>query len=1166
METTNFMTPMNVVQTISMFSYLSTLSDFLLGKNLLNVTNQFQPIPVINGLYHYLNDNNGENQTIIIEQRKIQLARKLIEGSDLYGAKENEIPDAIFVDSLYKHIITTLVFEKYTNIYGFLVEIVRNSKNTEIKTIHDNILTTLTEETFLNENGKYSKLERLSIFEILKDFIHPLFLKVTSKNINLLSIDYIYAQAGLMFHLSGINLPLLKATEFNENEEINSTIQFNKYIILAHAVEQLVISKKLDKKVLRIFTLPALFYYTYNKKELLKNVNIGNIMNNSTTTIKAFNMLFTHINQTFVNLENAKKNDYRYQFYLARSNFKNRTTLAREIIRSNCSTVKKEDLEHEVLKYENNPDNYQCNTAAMKWKKLKNLNRLYQEEINNITKKYLVYEKESIREAFGSDFIKSIDANKVIISKGLLTYVVDIRAAREFQWVKESDDLFRFEFIKNETSLYFAILRENNEIMVMQENGATSNCSTTPKNNVLHCNPAVFREKLEMSRHQDFRNNYFPQVKKQKDESFEKFLNQIAEEKANKFMQSITRLGYDQTRMEWWKDFGLSLLPFYTCYHGIKTENPEEENACLYDAIALFPLVGDLEFLLEKFITVTTRSLFSAAGTTFASLTLRTSWRTTLSEISTILSNEAIIFSESFTKETFKNLGLSLIRSIDPGFELIYDIGQEGLRSMRNLINELGKYSSSIESLNSMLLKYEETISNTFTKVSNKFSDKDVYVNSLSNKNSAYGYKYIQFSDNQVVQIRQIEEYENREMPVVLFPDKKNLYWVSDIEKGKIGENVLHVKNEHIQNKNPEFQILSFHDTRLCGSVRLRRSPTTCIRTVLQKNREEVEREAMDFVRNHEEFSNVDVGAQLKKFVFPGNGEKQLEFVRDWRELIKEGKKNVPEWSKEYEIDNPNLFERLMYSDKMDEIVISAEEANSRINSVVSQDALMFLPPNILKNYISKRAFESLTLEDFAAITNFQTIGYTRIQSNTIEAKSMRAALYRLAIRQMENSVEEFSSILYRGEIRPQDVVDKLFRSDNKELKLTRFTSASTSKEIALGFQKSNADGVNILYEIKFSGPYPGAKLNMMGSFNHEMETVLLPNSKFNIDEVLPQRINNKEVLLVKLSFSHDIPKHTQYKIIMNELKELNKRDATFMEKIWSSFCCSSQIFLNIVT
>ncbi|XP_051154603.1 uncharacterized protein LOC127277486 [Leptopilina boulardi] len=1168
MEMSN-LTPIQAVQTISMFSYLTILSDFLVGKNLLNINNQYQPIPVVNGLYNYFLDNTGRKQKNFIEERKLRLARKLIKGTDLYGAKENEIPDPIFVDSLYRHIITTLVFEKYTNIYGFLVEIVRNSKDLEIKTIQNKILSTLTEETFLNENGEYSKLEMISIFKILQDFIYPLFPKITT-NINLLSIDYIYAQAGLMFHLSQNPSPLIVPRVYNHKDLINPSVKFNEYVTIAHAIEQLVIAGKLENKVMAIFTLPSLFFYISTQKEVLKNVSTEKIMMNSTLGAEAYSMLFTYLNNKFTELENAKKNDYRYQFYLARANFKNRTTIAREIIRSRCLLITKEDLEDEVTKYKNNPDDYQCNTGI--WMKriesLVDLNHLYQEEVNKITNKYFEYQKKSIIDAFGEDFIKSMNNQKVKIYRGLIDDYLNGYTVEQKQFVKKSDDFFKFYFPETNITVFYAIIRDDKKFTAIQQatdkisftksTTNTSNPNTTDsvnstqnkiiisKGSIIQCTADDFRKKLEMSTTMIFPDYLMKKVEKEVEENFDDFINKIVEERAENFNKSLRNEGYDETKQEWWEDFGLSLIPFYTCVHGFKTNNNNDLSSCLLDAMSMIPFIGDLELILEKFTTATTRSLLSIAGTTFASFTLRESMRTTLEKISEITAVEAVKFTELFTKETFKDLGISILRVIDPGFELIYQIGRGGLRSLGNLITELGKYSN-FESLRTMIQKCEEKFLNTFIKLGDKFSEMDVYVNSLSKKNSGYGYRFIDSFDERDLQIRQIEEEENREMVVQLIDG--NLCMALDVKKGKIMKKVLHVKNEHIENENSEFGIKSFHDSENCGK-RIRRTPTEhlCLRNTLKDKREEIEKAALDYVREYGVLNKDDVLTELRKYVFPGEGEKQLQFVKDWREMIQNGQKGLPEWSNEYKIQDHNYFQHIIYSEIMDKKKTSYNEAYERLKSIYSEKYPATGASILLHTFEAQKAYESVTFEDFAAIHNYMGSGYSRMEKDTIETRSMRAALYRLAIRQSEDPAKEFEKILYRGETRPQEVVDKLFREGN-EIEFNRFTSATTEKKIAYRFQFSSMDNVKILYEMKFSQPYIRAKLESMDRFNHEKETVLLPGSKFHIDQVKSEKSYYKEIIVVKMTFLHDkFPKHECLKKYMNELQKLKEKDAILLE------------------
>ncbi|XP_051154598.1 uncharacterized protein LOC127277481 [Leptopilina boulardi] len=1255
MEAANFTSPLQAVQTISIFSYLNTISDYLFIRNFLSESNQNQPIPIVNALYNYIFDDYEEdrskfielnllttqkmipidynkynystieyheNRTKIINERKIDLARKLIEGTDLYGAKENEILDEAFIDSLYKHIITNLVFKSYTNIYGFLVEIVRNSKDIKINNLYEKIIFKLSEEIFLTENGRETKLEDLSVSKIVEEFIVPLLPK-PKKEMNLTAVDYIYAAAGSVFLNSDKEKVLLTSVDLVEID-FTTDDQFINYVTTAHVIEQSVIGGKIDKSALGIFGLPALLYYVYKEKEMLRTQSTGQIINNSTLRIEAYRMLFSYLNKTFAQVEQARNNDYRYQFYAALSNFKNRTTLARENIRSKCSTVKDEDFEQEVLKYKNNPDDYQCNNEN--GKKLEDVNLLYQEQVNNIAGKYLTYEKESIREAFGTDFIRSVDANKVEISKGFITSTANFINYHVFQWVKASADLFQFKFMHSGTKMYFAVLREDNEILLMQQNDATSNCSKifrgassdsnsvdsagsalaantadfsgpatavdfasstnsatsadfasstnspastgSVPNTVIHCNPDAFREKLEMSKSEVFQSNNFPYVMKRKDEKFEVFLNRIAEERAKNFNKSLQQEGYDQTRKEWWKDFGLSLLPFYTCIHGIRTKNVEEAViGCSLDALFALPLVEEIGYLAEKLTTTITRSILSSVGTTFGTLTLKMTIRETLEKLGSVLLIQAAELSTFFSRETFQNVGLSVLRYVDPGFELIYTIGKGGWRSIITTISTLKKYSPTFVSLEKTLAETEIKLSDSLLKVSN-LNEKEVYVNSLSvAKKSGYGYQFLRLPNKQV-QIRQIREYGDK-IPVVVVHEPKTgeiTYRAINMDTGRIKPKFLHLQNQNLPKSasSGKVSIKSFHNVEKCLISRFRRSPFKffCLRNILRDTRRVAERIAVDYTRQNTLLSSDTVHSTLRKFAFPENGEFQMNFVKDWSNLQKSGRTELPLWSKKYELADPALFEKLRYSDTVDKKEITTIEVVKRLSSLYPEEieSISKEANFISKLYNADRAYESVSIEDYYAIREYMGSGYRYIGYNTVAARQMQGAFYRLAIRQSDDPIEEFDKILYRGETRTPEMIEKLFFTGKKEIELNRFTSTSDNKYIAYMFQfhGNNEDGMNVFYEIKFSQPFLRAKIMNVVRNAGEGETVLLPGSKFHIDDVKIVSLDGRGSVEVKMSFQHDaFEKHEWYIKIMNELEKLKKNGVTSYETdpihLWNS-------------
>ncbi|XP_043484482.1 uncharacterized protein LOC122512616 [Leptopilina heterotoma] len=1215
MMVSNFISPLQAVQSISIFTYLNTLSDFLLAGNFLNPINEHQPIPIVNSLFNYLlndyqedrhsiihvefleNDHSpkinniynystfwNRNRNEIIKTRKEFLARKLIENTDLYGSEENEALDEIFIDALYSHLILTLVFEKYTNIYGFLIDVVRKSTSGKINSLHEQIFKKLSKEIFLTENGYESKLEDMSVRTIIQEFIYPLLPKANEET-NLASVDYIYGSAGSTFVHSIKSKRFLMMDENNGTKKVKEEEELSNYVTIAHAVEQSVIVGQLEKSALAIFALPALLNYVYNHREDLRNRTLGNIVNNSTLGSDAYKILFRYLSAKFDQVRTAESNDYRLQFYLTMMNFQNRTMLAREMIRNNCPNVKEKFLEQEVLRYKNSPDDYRCKSGE----KLENLNRIYQDQVNNAATKYLVYEKKSIRNAFGEDLIKSIEANEVEISKGLVHYVYDGLNVYEKQLVKGSADLFRFRYLKNETSVYYAVIREDNNLSVLvEDDGATGNCTdkpisdsvttTTstesgnsatstsqpsgsassknstlsltvliqqiPKSSIIHCNSKDFYQKLGLTPAPKLRENNFLNVKKKKEESFDKFLTRISEERATLLNKTLAAEGYDQTRKEWWKDFGLSLIPFYTCRHAVVEKKYEEaELSCLMDAITAIPVVREFANLFSKLTTSVTKTVIHSAGTTFSSLAQRMTVKEVLLKLGPVIATEVQNLSRQFTMETFKKFGLSLFRYLDPGFEFIYTIGKSGIRSIITLVTVIRKYISSLESIIMDLLATENKIENSIRKVGT-ISNWDIFVNSLTQKNSGYGYKFLQLPDKRTFQLRRIQEY-NTKLPVVLISEEdETLCMTLNIKTGEVRKKVFHLKTESYLYKT-EFRVESFHNSRFCKAYRLKRTPTTfsCLRNILLERREITEDAAMDFVQDQTELTKDVVQKQLRNFIFPDEGELQLKFVQDWWELISSGNKEVPNWSREYQIENAELFESLRYSDRLDGI-ISKEDAFKRIGALGLGEKQNKYFPNLasfmlIQTFNKNRVFESLTFEDYVALQHYMRSGYAKIASTTLEAKYMREAIYRLAIRQGDNPFKECT--LFRGTTKTPEAVDQLFFTNNKEVVFNRFTSSTSSREVAKKFLRGRADRINVLYEMKFSEPFLRANFEEI-SFLKEYETILLPGSVFDIKKLGYETIDDAETLVVQMSFNHEkVPKHKSFKNTMEQLAKLKK-------------------------
>lgn len=349
------------VHLVSMFSYMNTLSDFLFSKSLIMENEKYQLLPVANGIYHYL---ENETEPKGIQERKNILIKEVINGSDIYGGKKDEIPDPIFVNELFKRIITSIVFNNDTNIYGFILNEVRNSSTTDVGILIDKM------RDKLNQT-----LPSLVFERVFNDYILPMFpqpeqnltsssssaAEVVGSSMNLSSVEFIYAQAGAMFLHSGTSNPVIDEFFYTNQKQDN----FHEYLHLAHIIENLIMDKKVEGEYVRIFTLPAMLYYVRNDREKLDNETTANIVTNPEHVQNALGQLFIYLNQTINGLASTRNNDTRYQFLLAMSNYKNRTVIARELIEEKCFLPNGTNVEDEILRYKNNYDTFSCSSKRI---------------------------------------------------------------------------------------------------------------------------------------------------------------------------------------------------------------------------------------------------------------------------------------------------------------------------------------------------------------------------------------------------------------------------------------------------------------------------------------------------------------------------------------------------------------------------------------------------------------------------------------------------------------------------------------------------------------------------------------------------------------------------------------------------------------------------------
>lgn len=1123
MDVSEFISPLETVQVISIFSYINTLSDFLYTQDFLDKNDQHKHIPIVNALYKYLNHKTTEN----IQVKKYNLVRKLINGTDLYGAKENESPDPYFVDTLFEHLINSLVFNRFINVFGFITLIAYATERESLIPLQHQLKKALISLTFENEYGDDSQLSPLAIDNIFSDYIKPLFPEPQNYSIKVTSIDYIYAMAGNMFLKSKTASPvdgIFKKTNGSKYQE---------YIEIAHAVEQLVLAKKINETALRIFAFPAIIHYVLKEKGKLNQTSINEIIRSHDHWKEAYKSLFSYINDAFTSMENIQKNNYRYQFYLALSNYKNRTTMAREAIEMNCLSLTESEMEDEIIKYKNNPNDYRCRFVN---ENLGDLNKNYQKMVEEVSDKYYTFEKESCRAVFGEEFITEMDHTSVVVSKGLIRYFYygGLGSVEPpVQMVNESHDLLQFYFPNTEKYVYYALVRQGYNVTLIKETD----------------NPNLFRKTIGLDIYQTFRSNYFPDVLKSGHEKFDTLLNNIATKRKEKF-QKLLEKGYDQTWREWWKDFGLSLIPFYSCIKDIEEKSEEAEIICPLDALFLVPVLGEVGIIARESFAVASKSALALTETTLRTVTLRTSFQTILRITSKALIDEITQFGALFSRETFTNLGISLLRYIDPGFELVFSLGQNGLRGIRYLIIQAERaFPSASTFFKRKLLKAQYALSHFSRKVEPNFG-RVTYVNSILGVDSGYGFKYLPLKNGKYAEVRTVHP-SLKEIPLV---KRNSVINTEEIEVQQYSQ--VDVNSEELigdgffddmegiivsEERTYEFNFVSREEHLLKNPLDHQ----------IISSKERLS-EAVEFVIKDGRLSEDVVREELKKYAFPIEGKTELDFVKDWTE----NNLQLPKWAKNYKIDEPEIFYNLRNSEVFDVKEISASGAQERIEALYPPDydafSLMgWRAASMAEDYMTKSIYKYLNFEDYFAVRNYCGSGYRRIGDNTVEARRMKNGIYRLAVRQSEDPIQEYEKVLFRGEHRLSESVEKLFVIGN-EFVFERFTSTTANLGTAICFSGWAAPSKrSILYEMQFSEPYMRAKVSHLTRLDEE-ETILLPGTKFRVSEVVHESDTQKFIKVKLIQVEKD---HAEWqRDVMEQIKHLKETNTVFYVKDLSDY------------
>ncbi|XP_043462397.1 uncharacterized protein LOC122498637 [Leptopilina heterotoma] len=839
---------------------------------------------------------------------------------------------------------------------------------------------------------------------------------------------------------------------------------------MGHLLRNTLNSKNIHSVSFKAFALPALFYYVYLDKK-----NVRNVIYDTSFWKVAFLQFYSYLDGTLNEIKSKFEKDTKYQIHNALLGFRSYPAVAKSILDIHCKHLNKKEIKETVREYLYFPGHSQCGKEYF----LPNLNEAFMHNVNKVADMYKIHDMKIMQQSFGETFLSYLNDSKVVIQllapdDKVVSGVFDINT-------RISYDLIVIYYPKNSTADFYALIRKNYTVTLIKEAD----------------DPTDFRLKTGLSVDMLLSHRYHRVNLKSTNQTMDVFWENFMTFKVKRLTSYLKHSGTDLSLGEWWREFGLSLMPFYSCIE--KPENTEtvNKNFCELDEINfLHQWDEDISFELTN---SDIRSFLKTVSTTFKSAQL---FLTISQKYNVTAANEDI---DGLMEKL-------VLHMEEPGFDLTY-LTEEDIDLMQTVINTLkqgvnNSFSFVINILNKMKI-FKKSNYKIIGHIPEKRNQNVFIKTENANEDTGYGYRFA-FLYNYTVQLRTDYQFKKQifAAPLNYGTDVEKIYFEVNFKNEQTEEptRILYDRNNQLQSVVARrwFAGLSVHEynirdcnidsiplvscTRHARGIRKRWNLDACIKLALSRNAN---------------LTHDQVLETIGKYTFPDKNSICLQFVEEWTNNTN---LTIPAWGEQYIIGNSLLLSKLRYQFSLDINNLSVFNGTFRISSIYTyreRKRIGIEEPmkNIIKDFNNQQTSYVATFEDFYAIRNFATTGYTRITRDTFEAKQMKTALYKLAIRQSDDPDEEFDKELFKFESKPEEIVESTL-TIGRQITLQKFTTTIVSKESALTLATTPAKGfINILYEFKLPTPYVRAKIKE-SCLTVENIVILLPGSKFRIESI----------------------------------------------------------------
>ncbi|XP_051159456.1 uncharacterized protein LOC127280485 [Leptopilina boulardi] len=671
-------------QFLSVCHYINLLGIIFHNKNYITFEQQSQSDIVVNTLIKHLTKSKNETRL------KSYILRALLKGTDLYGGEEDEKLDMKYVNETFKYFINGVLFPNYSNINLYLAEMIQNSDNLNYsifkKTVYNHLLQHHFNWEYCSQKNYTSTLPQLTIKKIFDDYIWSIFPQ-PEEDMSIMDVKYIYSMVGLN---------ILRSTSSDE-----PNLSFSEYILITRQLDLQHIDNETYKIVLPYFSTAALFFYASKSKGINK-INL-----NDEFWREAYKILFTEIDIKINEIVSKEiENSLPYKLEREINNTKTRTMIAREILSLYCFNGKEKDVPDKFVSYYKTLylwitklifNLYQCDTSF-----LPDLDEVYDKRFQKIEKMYKEIERNAITKVLtDGGLLEKINPNVIVRSAKLpSTFPIGCNTCSPVEREINQDIYVIFAIIENEKIEYYAIRQIKDELTLITSNG----------------NEKEFVRAISNTTHLKMETSSLSTMYKHQNENYQFFVERIANKKTKAFITMLKAHYREVTVGEKILNFIKSLIPLYNCIESAKAGDKAGATfSCTMDIFSFISIAGFAvsysSRLVNSFVTSINKNYF------IINALAKTSGIVTKMSLTTALRNIATdsvktIAGQILAKKFFKDLAIASLRTLDPGFELLYSMGRISFKMLGKLFENLKLSFKTISIAKNILISMELLLKN----------------------------------------------------------------------------------------------------------------------------------------------------------------------------------------------------------------------------------------------------------------------------------------------------------------------------------------------------------------------------------------------------------------------------------------------------------------------